>query len=491
MKKLTTISKSLSLHLYTLRLNPFSLIFVLFSLFTFSASAQTIKYVTPGGGSGIKDGSTWAKAAPGSQLQTIITEATSGTQIWVAAGTYTPTINPVTGMAGVNRDNTFLLKDGVALYGGFKGTGNGGRPETIAGRNITANPTILSGDLDNDGDISDNAYHVVLAIGCSSSTILDGFIIEKGNANDDNNGVVISGISISTASGGGIYNSSSSFVISNTMFRNNIAVDRGGALANDGQSFPSIINSVFSSNSSNSSGSAIYSYKSSPIIINSTFTNNISMNLKDGTICNDADGMSSPVIITNSILYGNTGVGISNPGTATAIVSNSIVQGGYADGGANIIDADPLFINPSAGDFRLQAGSPAINKGDKTKIPAEYLTTDLAGKPRVTGSNVDMGAYETSVVYGMTNAYEQVTNILSPNGDGINDVWKIDDLNIYPNNEVKIFSSNGVLLRSYKNYQNDWDGTLNGQRLKEDTYYYVISVPSGKEVTKGFITILY
>ena len=54
------------------------------------------------------------------------------------------------------------------------------------------------------------------------------------------------------------------------------------------------------------------------------------------------------------------------------------IQGGYA--GTGNLSSDPLFVNPAAGDFHLQANSPARHTGDPT-----ILNTD--------GSRSDMGAY--------------------------------------------------------------------------------------------------
>jgi hypothetical protein len=56
---------------------------------------------------------------------------------------------------------------------------------------------------------------------------------------------------------------------------------------------------------------------------------------------------------------------------------------------SNNISQDPRFVNPGAVDFRLQAGSPAIDKGNPSGV-----STDFAGKPRLSGSGIDMGAFE-------------------------------------------------------------------------------------------------
>jgi hypothetical protein len=58
-------------------------------------------------------GTSWATAEK--ELQVAIDEAVSGDSVWVKAGTYKPT-------SGLDRNASFGLKDGVAVYGGFTGT---------------------------------------------------------------------------------------------------------------------------------------------------------------------------------------------------------------------------------------------------------------------------------------------------------------------------------------------------------------------------------
>ena len=82
------------------------------------------------------------------------------------------------------------------------------------------------------------------------------------------------------------------------------------------------------------------------------------------------------------------------------------------------------------------------------------------------------------------------TNLVTPNGDGVNDNFVIKNLDMYPNNEVKIFDRAGRLLYGKKNYNSEWNGTLNGAPLAEDTYYYVVDFGPGKPKLKGFITIV-
>jgi gliding motility-associated-like protein len=80
-------------------------------------------------------------------------------------------------------------------------------------------------------------------------------------------------------------------------------------------------------------------------------------------------------------------------------------------------------------------------------------------------------------------------NVVSPDGDGVNDFWTIENLSSYPNNEVKIFDKAGRIIFNEKNYQNTWNGQLNGTTLHEGTFYYVINLGPGTRPKVGYITL--
>jgi len=141
-------------------------------------SASSVLYAAPTP-SGNADCSSWTNACT---LQTALTNATSGDQIWVRQGVHRP---------GLSQTDTFTLKNGVAVYGGFAGT-----ETSLAQRDWQTNVTVLSGDINQD-DITDangvvtstaniagvNAYHVVTGGGTNNTAVLDGFTITAGNAN--------------------------------------------------------------------------------------------------------------------------------------------------------------------------------------------------------------------------------------------------------------------------------------------------------------------
>jgi gliding motility-associated-like protein len=83
-----------------------------------------------------------------------------------------------------------------------------------------------------------------------------------------------------------------------------------------------------------------------------------------------------------------------------------------------------------------------------------------------------------------------VTNILTPNGDGKNDVWSIQDIQLFPNNIVTVYDRGGRTVYTKHGYTNDWNGTYGGSPLTEGTYYYIVDLGPQQRKFKGFITIV-
>jgi len=214
------------------------------------ASASSIiyvKYHAPGA----NNGTSWTNAYK--SLQKALDVAKSGQQIWVAKGTYKPTLatDPMD-----PRSKSFSLTDGVAIYGGFAGT------ETLLSqRNWNTNVTILSGDIGLAGEPGDNSYRVVIAGEIGSTAILDGFTITAGRAD----GTIAN-------YGGGIANISSAPTLRNLKIRSNYAATDGGGMYNGGAT-PTLTNVAFLNNTA-TYGGGMYDDTSSPTLTNVTFTGN-------------------------------------------------------------------------------------------------------------------------------------------------------------------------------------------------------------------------
>jgi len=83
-----------------------------------------------------------------------------------------------------------------------------------------------------------------------------------------------------------------------------------------------------------------------------------------------------------------------------------------------------------------------------------------------------------------------IPNAISPNGDGKNDVWKLDFIDLLnPEASIQIFNRWGQTIYESVGYSSPWDGTYNGEPVPESTYYYVIKI-SDTEIYKGSILVL-
>jgi gliding motility-associated-like protein len=80
---------------------------------------------------------------------------------------------------------------------------------------------------------------------------------------------------------------------------------------------------------------------------------------------------------------------------------------------------------------------------------------------------------------------------ITPNDDGKNDVWIIDNIEMFPENSVKIFNRWGNLVWSGDNYDNNevlWEGESNiGVEMGDATYFYVAEV--GGKIYKGWVEL--
>jgi predicted outer membrane repeat protein len=291
------LSRNKNVHIFTI-----SLIFmiILSILSQQPARAAGIRYAKPAA-SGTGTCLSWANACI---LQDALTGAGRNDEIWVAQGTHKPTDL-------LDRAATFQLKDGVGVYGGFKGN------ETLrTQRNPSLYVTILSGDIGTIGDTSNNSYHVVT--GATGAT-LDGFTITAGNAEG----------MMSNNCGGGMYNHDSSPTLANIIFSSNSAPNNGGGMFNDGSS-PTLTDITFQENSADNGGgmanwsnsdpvltdvsftgnsaiygAGIYSYESSPTLTSVSFSTNTASQ-KGGGMYNDSSNPELTIVTfsENSAIHG-------------------------------------------------------------------------------------------------------------------------------------------------------------------------------------------
>jgi gliding motility-associated-like protein len=84
----------------------------------------------------------------------------------------------------------------------------------------------------------------------------------------------------------------------------------------------------------------------------------------------------------------------------------------------------------------------------------------------------------------------KVPNAFSPNGDGLNDTWKIAYLESYPGAMVQVYNRYGQLVFNSRGYGKEWNGTYNGTPLPVGTYYFIIDPKNGRKQLNGSVSII-
>lgn len=363
-----------------------------------------------------QDGLTWATAYK--DLRAALIASPTGSEFWIATGTYRPTTT-------TDRTMSFPVKTNQKLLGGF--LAGAGR---VTDRDPSAHPTILSGDIGVPGFAGDNTQHVVQA-GNAPGVVLDGLVIEDGTNEisvpaGDGAGVrmsnaaglliqdcIVRRCSTLARGGGASFLNADNAVLRRVTFEQNFggvggAIDMQSApmtfvacrfLGNNSTSGPGAVitvsssgslfaNCEFSGNSTQGiggSGAGAMSMTSGIAVHASTFVGNSAPTTGGAIVVNlSANGSS----ITNCLFADNTaptgphiqnigGIPVTSCGFSDAPVSgagNGVILPGLRD---------PLGLDGTRGtvddDLRLTTGSEAIDRGNGTALPADVADLDGDG----------------------------------------------------------------------------------------------------------------
>ena len=162
-----------------------------------------------------------------------------------------------------------------------------------------------------------------------------------------------------------------------------------------------------------------------------------------------------------------------NAGNDTAVYENGSVE-----------------INVSGGPFVSYSWQPTTGI-DNPGSSSVYIT------PSQTSTYIVSAIDENGCLESDTLLISMVDNLVvynsfSPDGDGINDYWDIDNAEYYPEILVEVFNRWGEKLFSSNGYSSDkrWDGTYKDKNAPIGTYYYVIVPYSGAKAITGPLTIV-
>jgi parallel beta-helix repeat protein len=340
-------------------------------------------YVSPTG----SDSNTGTQAKPFKTINKAASVAKAGTTVHVAAGTYSGNVSTRTSGTPTNRIRYVSdTKWGAKIIGtgsegmwtnngnyvditGFDITGTGRlgilnyASYTVMSNNHVHNLTVSGGCTGSGGAGIDNATYTGSNGDMIGNVIHD--IGKPGSCNgiqglySSNNGGHIMNNIVYRVSAWGIqlwHASTNTIIANNTVFANGAGGMGGGIVTGVGDApggvqltNTKVINNIVYANPA--SGIVQYCYS--------------------GQSC-----IGSGNVVSNNLVYGNGSAISMKVGSATGTIS-----------------ADPKFVsyNPTGtGDYRLQSGSPAVNKGTATSAPA----SDIVGVARPKGGAYDIGAYE-------------------------------------------------------------------------------------------------
>jgi predicted outer membrane repeat protein len=445
---------------------------LLMSLFISVTASATVFVKWDAGGS--NNGSSWANAY--TDLKIALGAVGSGDTVWVAGGTYTPTTT-------TDRYATFTLVDDTFLYGGFAGS-----ETSLSQRDISANETILSGEIGAPG-IADNSHNVVTSPG-GATGILDGFTVTSGNdllwgAGIDNGAGDFTFVNLiiknnHAGQGGGMYNAGQP-VMQNVAFIDNSASSGGGGLCNTLAGDPVLIECAFEENSAASDGGAIWHSGTGLTLTDCDFSDNTSSDHGGAMICftdaeitgcsfdsnhaiggsgggiylDNSDPTIENVVFTDNVAF-TSGGGIFVDINSTLELFNAVLQGNEAGAGGGVAFtaglckiANAVFYNNSA----IQGGGIDINSG------VVYLTNVTFHSNAVTFSGGGLRNRQCALVIANTIFWQNSADFSG------------DEIANYAAGNTDIAHS---LIRNCGGSGSGWDTNLgndNGDNIDADPLY--------------------
>jgi hypothetical protein len=246
---------------------------------------------------------------------------------------------------------------------------------------ILSNNTAMSGGGASDSWVSNCVTTANVAT--NGGGVLDGTIY---------GGQLVNNFAI--GNGGGSLNSTLYYCL----VTNNVAGNTGGGVFQNIY-YGTLYNCVIAGNTAGSQGGGAFGY----FMYNALVDGNSAPNGGGAAGCNvynctvtgnsstNAGGVWSSTCF-NSIVYGNLGGNYDTNGSSL----NNCCTAPLPESGFANFTLPPLFVNPAAADFHLQASSPCINAGyNFASYSFAYPgTIDLDGNPRIVGGTIDVGAYE-------------------------------------------------------------------------------------------------
>jgi gliding motility-associated-like protein len=195
--------------------------------------------------------------------------------------------------------------------------------------------------------------------------------------------------------------------------------------------------------------------------------------------------------LTQSTLYGAIVKNNSCPADTSAFSLIAVRNPVLADAGndTSVQAGQMVTLNGTAGGFSIWTPATGLSNQyvlnpDAQPAVTTVYTLTVTDSIGCTGSDNVIISIIPEEFNGM------VSNLFTPNGDGINDSWYIQDIQNFPGSSVTVYNIYGMKVYEKTDYMNDWKGTYNGAELPDGTYYFVLKFSDDQKSIKGSVDIL-
>jgi gliding motility-associated-like protein len=188
----------------------------------------------------------------------------------------------------------------------------------------------------------------------------------------------------------------------------------------------------------------------------------------------------------------------------TSYWASSFENGCYSPGVEAMVEVYPLPIVDAGDDVTTEAGtrgeliatanvpvsvtwSPEVNLEDPNSLSTRYTALETATYNVAVVDDNNCTSSDEVTLTVKSNLI--ISNIMTPDGNGENDTWKLYPEVVLQTCEVKLFDGFGRELINTDDYQNNWDGMHEGEAVPDGDYYYYVNC-SGGFSKKGTLTIL-
>jgi gliding motility-associated-like protein len=157
--------------------------------------------------------------------------------------------------------------------------------------------------------------------------------------------------------------------------------------------------------------------------------------------------------------------------------------------GTTILKGESILLSANGNGSFMWSDDKGILLGQNSSFLRVNPLQSTVYKVRMTSESGCVSEEEINILVS-ENLESAFYNVITPNDDGKNDFFTAKNIDLFPQNSLKVFDRSGTMVYAQKNYRNEWKGDRNGIPLPTGTYYYLLEYGQSKDKVKGYVLIL-